>query len=227
MDEKLNVLGVNLNYCNINQLTDILTEYLNDYCMNTISLIHIPTLIMALDDDKFKNYIEELDCAIPNDRAIMEAAGITNESILDDISERVPLQTIFKYLSDNQNTVYILGENEENTDKYYHTLSEKYNMINYIGKLAINSEQMDDDFIVNELNSASADVVISVLKTPFQEKFVSENKNKINAKLWLGLGEESLLTDTVGLKNSWLGKLIDKKLLFSKMKKYDNENGEQ
>ncbi len=226
MENRVNVLGVDLKYSTIDELYVMLDEYLNNFCMNTISLIHIPTLLLAIDDENVRGYIEDMDMTMPADRAILEAAGIEDTNILDDISDNVLVENIFKYIEKNGHTVYILGEREEDVDNYYKYLSGKYSQMNFYGKYAFGEETVNEDFIVNEINSISPDVVISVLKSPFQEEFVSNNKNKINAKLWLGLGEESLLTDAVGLKNSWLGKLIDKKILLSKIRKYDNENGE-
>lgn len=227
MENRVNVLGVELKYSATEELMIMLEEYLNSLGMNTISLIHIPTLLLAIDDENVRGYIESMDVTMPADRAILEAAGIEDEDILENISESALIENIFKYIEKNKYTVCILGEKEDDADKYFKQLSEKYTDMNFCGKLAFGDKQVNEDFVVNEINSISPDVVISVLQSPFQEEFISNNKNKINAKLWLGLGEESLLTDTVGLKNSWLGKLIDKKILLSKIRKYDNENGEQ
>ena len=53
--------------------------------------------------------------------------------------------------------------------------------------------------MVNEINSAAPDVIISVMPTPQQEEFLVVNRSRLMAKLWYGLGENyGLLTEKKG-----------------------------
>jgi N-acetylglucosaminyldiphosphoundecaprenol N-acetyl-beta-D-mannosaminyltransferase len=193
--------------------------------MNTISMIEIPTLLRAVDDEEFKKYMEQMDLTVADDKAILEAAGLTDEKRLREASDGEFLIQFFRNVIKREKTIYILGEKEQEVDKYMKLITKRHIGLNVAGKYAIGDFEGDWDSIVNEINSVAPDVILSILRSPFQEKFVIANKNKISAKVWLGLGDDMLIGDLT-LKNNWLSKLIEKKILISKVKKYEIENGE-
>ena len=45
------------------------------------------------------------------------------------------------------------------------------------------------DMIVNKINGAETDCILSVLPSPLQENFIQENKPVLDAGVWMGLGE--------------------------------------
>ena len=53
--------------------------------------------------------------------------------------------------------------------------------------------------MIDEINSAAADVILSVLPAAQQEEFLVANRSKLLAKLWYALGENySLLMEKKG-----------------------------
>lgn len=225
MEKKINVLGVEID----NYLTDdsnpFINEYLDNDCMNTISIIQIPTLLRAVDEEEFREYIENMDLTIVGDKAILEAAGLIDERKLKEAEDGEFIVQFFRNVIMRKKTIFILGEKEQDIDKYMKVVTKNHIGLNIAGKYAISGYDQDCDSIVNEINSVAPDVILSILSSPFQEKFVSENKSKISAKVWIGLGDYLQFTDLKPNMN-WLSKLIEKKILLSKVKKYENENGE-
>lgn len=225
MENKLNVLGVEIDNYLTEDSYSLINEYLDNDCMNTISIIQIPTLLRAVDEEDFREYIENMDLTVVGDKAILEAAGLTDKVKLREVEDGEFIVQFFSNVIKRKKTIYILGEKEQNIDKYMKAIIKRHAGLNIAGKYAINGYEEDWDSIVNEINSVAPDVILSILSSPFQEKFVNENRSKISAKVWMGLGDDLQFTD-LKLKNNWLSKLIEKKILISKVKKYDNENGE-
>ena len=52
------------------------------------------------------------------------------------------------------------------------------------------SDDMDD--AVNHINGLDAELVIAKLPSPEQEAFIFSNRDRLNIRLWLGLGEASV-----------------------------------
>ena len=46
----------------------------------------------------------------------------------------------------------------------------------------------DLEGVINEMNAATPDVIISIIPSPGQEHFLVEHRDKINANLWYGIG---------------------------------------
>lgn len=221
MDKKLNVLGVNIDNYYTSETAELINEYLNDECVNTIIVLHIPTLLKAADNDDFRQYIGQMDLTIAGSRAILEAAGIEDELSLREAEDKEFIVQFFRTVVKDKKTIYILGETAQAVDKYLKIITERHAGLNIAGKYAVDGYEEDCDTIVNEINSVSPDVILSILSSPFQEKFISENKNKLSAKVYFGLGSYTEDLDS-GIKKSWITKRIDKRILMSRVKKYES-----
>ena len=42
--------------------------------------------------------------------------------------------------------------------------------------------------VINDINGTETDCIFSVLRSPYQEHFITENKAFLKAKVWLGCG---------------------------------------
>ena len=79
------------------------------------------------------------------------------------------------------------------------------------------------DSLLNEINSATADVIVSGLKGTRQDEVVMDNRSKISAKIWLSLGEHPTVQNEAGIKTSWWGSLLKKNTFKRMVTKYKNE----
>lgn len=221
MDKKLKVLGVNIDNYYTSETAELINEYLNDECVNTIYVLQIPTLLNAADNDDFRQYIGQMDLTIAGCRAILEAAGLEDELSLREAEDKEFIVQFFRTVVKAKKTVYILGETVQAVDNYLNVITQRHAGLNIVGKYAVDGYEEDCDLIVNEINSVSPDVILSILRSPFQEKFISENKNKLSAKVYFALGSYTGFLDS-GIKKSWISKRIDKRILMSRVKKYEN-----
>ena len=57
------------------------------------------------------------------------------------------------------------------------------------GVEALENCQGTADAVVNEINASTPDVILSVLPSPAQEHFLVENREKLSAGLWYGIGD--------------------------------------
>lgn len=91
------------------------------------------------------------------------------------------------------------------------------------GHCAIEEKSNDFESVVNEINSASADVIFSILPSPLQEQFLTENKSKLDAKIWYGLSSDYAPRSRISRISQIAGRLIHKKKLQSKLHKYNKD----
>ena len=80
--------------------------------------------------------------------------------------------------------------------------------------------------MINELNSFSPDVIISGLQGIRQDQFLMENRQKINGKIWLGLGEHPEIQNEAGLKVGWWSTLLKKTTFRRMVSKFKEDQGE-
>ena len=107
------------------------------------------------------------------------------------------------------NNYYVRNNDvKKNIDLFYLKYRDKYFKIRYTGecyecsvlskkdflssrkfnKLLVKNYGNSDDMVLNLVNGAEVDCILSALPSPMEEQFVSRNKMLLNARIWLGLG---------------------------------------
>ena len=67
-------------------------------------------------------------------------------------------------------------------------VEKNFERLTIAGMVATEEFVEDEDAIVNEINAATVDVILSVMPSPKQEHFLSNNRGKMSVILWYGVG---------------------------------------
>lgn len=227
MLKKIDILGMQIDNYTVRESIMKAETYLNDSVMNTIGTVNMKMLSLAIEDESVRECIENLDLAVIGEKEILIAAGIHSAQRLKETVDHDFFKEFMKRIIRNRKRVFLLGETNEDVEQLELYLQEEY------GKLIIegtcNFEDMSGDLegVVNEINSANADVIFSVLPSPHQEKFLLENKGKLDAKIWYALGDSYQTHSGIFRLPQIAGRLIHRKRLQSRLHKYHNENEEK
>ena len=98
MNEKMNVLDVQLDNCTAKDAMKIIAEYMQTEELNTVDIVTVDTLMRATQLDGMKEELEKLDLLLPGDMAILEAAKITDRKRIQEMEDQTMLKMVFHYL---------------------------------------------------------------------------------------------------------------------------------
>ena len=122
--------------------------------------------------------------------------------------------------------MYLFGETKQQLEQLERFLKTDYPRLRIAGKFAMEECLGDFDGVVNEINIATPDVIFSILPTPEQEYFLMENRGKINAKIWYGLGGAYARAQGVSYLAAMAKKMVHKGMLRSMLSKYNRKKEE-
>lgn len=97
MNEKMNVLDVQLDNCTAKDAMKIIAEYMQTEELNTVDIVTVDTLMRATQLDGMKEELEKLDLLLPGDMAILEAAKITDRKRIQEMEDQTMLKMVFHY----------------------------------------------------------------------------------------------------------------------------------
>lgn len=225
MDKKINVLGVELDNYGADEALEIVQEYMQNDRLNTIGIVTMQMLMLAGEDEQWKTYMKDLDMSIIGETEILAVAGIEADGTLyEEIESNEFLARLFWYLIQKQSRVFVLGETQDEVESLDKYLQETYPGLQMAGGAVVESlDEAGVDSLLNEINSATADVIVSGLKGTRQDEVVMDNRSKISAKIWLSLGEHPTVQNEAGIKTSWWGSLLKKNTFKRMVTKYKNE----
>lgn len=223
MIKKIEILGMNLDNYTVREAMLQVEVYLTNDIMNTIENISMEMLVKAQNDVVLKECIEQLNLAIISEKEILKAAGVNSAQRMRETVENEFTKEFMKRILRNNKTVYLLGNTSVQIDKLQEFLRAKYPKLKISGLHALEDCTGDFDNIINEINIAEPDVILSVLPTPEQEYFLKDNVGKFNAKIWYGLGENYARKRGIFEIGEFAKKLVHKGMLHSMLSHYDKE----
>lgn len=222
MIKKIEILGLFLDDYTVREAIKHVEGYLENHVMNTIECVSMEMLIQAEEDEILRNVIHSCDLSVIGEKEILQAKNIGSMQRIRETEENDFFFEFFKRVERNRKNVFIIGEAEENVKEIQKELEKDFKKIEIVGARALENCAGAWDSIINEMNTMTPDVIVSVIPTPMQEHFFWEYKDKINANIWYGLGSLPIRK-----KSGILGiiqRIVKKGRLKSSILKYDAKN---
>lgn len=155
--------------------------------------------VSSSGSEEEKSFVEQADLIVVEDPEILSVAGIISNQRIREASDHLFFAELMKRLQRGQQQIYLVASKNAALEKIKEILGERYEKLHIVGQYSIEEYPDDLDRMINEINSAAPDVILSVMPTPGQEEFLMKNRSKLLAKLWYGLGENySLLLEKKG-----------------------------
>lgn len=195
MKKEIQLLGMTFPNYSLREELMIAQEALKDERLHLFLTASMQSLVRlnGSESEQVKSCVEQADLVIVDDPEILGVAGITASQRIHEAQEHLFFAEFMKRLVRGQQQVYLLASNGAALEKIKEMLGDRYEKLQIVGQYSIEDYPDDLDRMINEINSAAPDVVLSVMPTPDQEEFLAENRSKILAKLWYGLGENFML----------------------------------
>ncbi len=103
-------------------------------------------------------------------------------------ADRYPGTDFFSYLPDDKKvSVYLYGSKIENLEDAKLKIESAYPNVKII-EWTFGYTKFDGDFLIEKINATNSDILIVCKGCPLQEKWIAENKQKLNAKIIFGNG---------------------------------------
>ena len=223
MLKKIDILGIEVDNYTVREAMMQVENYLDNTVMNTIETIDMKMLELVGQDETVRACMEQLDLAVIGEKEILIAADVHSSQRISETINHDFFREFIKRIIRNHKRVFLLAETIAQEEQLEHFLVGKYEQIEVAGHCAIEEKSNDFESVVNEINSASADVIFSILPSPLQEQFLTENKSKLDAKIWDGLSSDYAPRCRISRISQIAGRLIHKKKLQSKLHKYNKD----
>lgn len=188
MNEKIQVLGLEIDNLTVKDAVKRVVSYMETEPVSVVEMVTMNTLGKFQYDDSATVLFENFDIALASDRGMLEAAGETDERRLKEVDELLFIKMVMRFLHKNSARVFLLAEDITDLQKLEKYMQEDYFNIQVIGKATMEDNAESDDMLLNLLNGAEAECILSALPSPLEEHFVFRNKSLVNAKVWLGFG---------------------------------------
>ena len=224
MIKKIDIMGILLDDYTVREALHQIESLSDDNVLRSIESISMQMLMEAEKDEELRNAISSMDLAIVGQKEILEVAGVGTMQRIKETEENDFFYEFLKRLERNHKRLFLLGETEEKNNRIKEKLIEQYPQLSIAGEYALENCIGDQAAVINEMNAATPDLVLSVLPSPTQEHFFWEHKDKINARIWYGVGDVEI-DGRMGVKKM-VTSLLHRGRLKSSIEKYEKKKEE-
>lgn len=201
MIKQIQLLGMTIPNYSLREELQLAQDALKDARLHLLLTVSMQSLVKVSSSEspQIRECVEQADLVVVEDPEILSVAGINSSQRIREAEDHLFFTEFLKRIQRGQQQIYLVASKNAALEKIKEILSDRYEKLNIVGEYSIEDYPDDLDRMVNEINSAAPDVIISVMPTPQQEEFLVVNRSRLMAKLWYGLGENyGLLTEKKG-----------------------------
>ena len=188
MEEKIEVLGIKMDCLTAKETMLRAMQFMENDSVDTIEIMTMDSLMNNQEDETWISQVQQFKLVLPGESEILEAAEIHDRVRLKETENRIFLKMFMKYLQKNQKRVYLIADTEEEIVQAESAIRRYNRGIRLTGHACLNPDDNREEEVVNDINGTETDCVLSVLSSPYQERFISRNRTLLNTKLWFGCG---------------------------------------
>ena len=201
MIKTIDVAGIELDNYSVRETIMNVEKNMSDNGFHTIEEVNMEMLLQAESDEVIREALASVEHTVIAERGILEAVGADSYQRKNEIDHHDFFFEMMKRIERNRKTIFVVGEKMEQTEQMCERIMELYPKCEVIGAEAIEECSGNLDALINEINSQTPDVIISVIPSPLQEHFLVENREKLSAGLWYGMGTMELEEPKRGFAN--------------------------
>lgn len=220
---RFSILGVSLIDYTAREGLRLAEGYRRSGALNTATYLTTQTLELASRDDRVKELVEDTDMTLCVEPDILEAAGIANAGRVREIEDRDFLKEFLKRLARQQDSIYVLGDTQEQAAEFRRMLLGQQENLNIVGCSGYDEFDLQQERLMNALNAVTPKVILSRMTWPVDLELMHEGRKFLNAELWLALPERKL----PGKSKQTVADRIRRKIFQKKVNEYNQEKAAQ
>lgn len=192
MIKTIDFAGIELDNYTVRETIMLVEKRMPDYGFHTIEEVNMDMLMLVEKDEMVREALTSVEHTVIAEAGILDAVGANSYQRKHEIEHHDFFFEMMKRIERNHKTIFLIGDTPERTQGMHDKIKELYPKCEISCMEALDECQGAIDAVVNEINSYNPDVILSVLPSPLQEHFLVENREKLSAGLWYGVGDMKL-----------------------------------
>lgn len=205
MTDQIQIGQFHIDYLDLDQILIRLQEMMQNDYLNTVALLTRHLILEAADSEEKADYLKRIDLGILDEVQLLEAAGIKEGRVLEEVNERIVMDRVFWQMVKRGMSVFLLSDTEQGGVLLQSFLTDRYPGIRIVGEIRkAPATQAETDRLLNAVNGLFPDVIISGLDGGQQDAFMVQHQTKVVGKIWWSFSESPFLQEASGIKRSFL-----------------------
>ncbi|ORX22415.1 glycosyltransferase [Thermoanaerobacterium sp. PSU-2] len=182
------IFDVPIDKVNMKQAVDAVEKFLSEDRLHMIATPNAEIVMMAQKDPEYKEILNKTDLNVPDGSGVIFASKIYKEELPERVAGFDLMMELIKVAAEKKYKIYLLGAKSDVVKGAYLNLKRQYSEIDIVGFHDGYFSKDDEAEFIKDINEKNTDLLFVALGAPKQEKWIYENKNRLKAKVAIGVG---------------------------------------
>ncbi|RKD30079.1 WecB/TagA/CpsF family glycosyltransferase [Thermohalobacter berrensis] len=196
MPSFIKIMDVKINNITLKKAVDKVNKFLNGKDTKVIYTPNTEVVMIAKDDDKLKTILNDGDLTIPDGIGLVYASKIKKRPLAERVTGYDLSVEMIKLANKKGYSLFLLGGEKGVAKRASERLKNIYPNLNIAGvhhgyfkgtHIGYKNHE-DEKKVIEIINKSNADILFVGFGAPKQEKWIHENKDKLNCKVIIGNG---------------------------------------
>lgn len=190
MDNCVNILGISFSRLTLKDTVNLIDSKVKECRSKTYHIITVnPEIAIEIQEDTYLKKISlEADLITPDGVGIVLASKLQRNSIPERVTGFDLLLELLKLGNQNRWSFYFFGAEESVNKKMSEYVTENYPNARIAGRHHGFFNNQDEIQIIEDIECSKPDILIVALGSPIADKWIYTYKDRISAKVTLGVG---------------------------------------
>lgn len=186
--KKLDLLGIPADNYTVREALLRFDTYVGSTVLNIIETVSIKQLLSLGEHPAVDSCLRQADLCIVGEGEILLELGIDSPQRMREIRDQDFLYEVLNRMGRAKKRIFLIAMTQDTIGQMKEAFLEKIPQFQAVGSFSMEEGGGDMEGIVNEINGATPDIVISALDSPMEEEFILSHKDKIGTGIWYGIG---------------------------------------
>lgn len=194
--DKIKILGVSIDRVTMDEAVEKAVDSISKEKKYFIVTPNSEIVFHANKDKNLYDVIKKADMVVPDGIGLVIGSKIVKKPLSERVTGIDLMENLLKYANETKKSIYLIGGKEGVAQEAGIKIKEKYNNIKiagthhgyFKGVHTGNPGHREEILAIEHLNTANPDMVFVALGAPKQEFFIDANIDKMNGKIFMGVG---------------------------------------
>ncbi len=186
---KLTVLDVDFLSISMEEALALIEQVIASGDKQCVSFINADCLNISCKDEVYRNILNSQSFVLPDGAGINIACRMIGERLVANLNGTDLMPELWNVGRTKGYRFFLLGAAPGVTERMKAKLEEAYPGIEVVGEQhGYFDRESESDAVIEKINTSKPNVVLVAFGAPNQEKWIYENKDKVNSNLLIGVG---------------------------------------
>ena len=188
MKDKVYILGVWVDMVYIPRAAEKIMQFFNEEGLHKVYTPNSEIIMAAYKKNEFRDVLNNAELLTADGIGVVYASKILGKPIAERAAGFDIACEVLERIKGTSHSVFLFGGKPGVAEIAEEKLKERYPELVIAGKRNGYFKPEDEEDIVNEINTTGADLVFVCLGAPKQELWIDKYKDKLTAKVAMGIG---------------------------------------